>query len=140
MVAGALMLAWIIANKVALIPLSLLITVAFIYRFAFKHDESAPQATDRAAGAAATLSESEQRMMEILGRAHGVAVSRSDLQDELGWTFFQTGFVLNSLGRRGYIEPVTDYLLTVWSVIGDTRVRLSPYGVQYADRRMLPSR
>ena len=44
------------------------------------------------------------------------------------------------LGRRAYIQPVMDYLLNPWSVIGDTRVSLTPYGLQYAEQHeMLPS-
>lgn len=118
-----------------LIPISLLIAVVLVYRLAFKHDEPAPQATDTAAGADTTLSERERRVMEILARAHRVAVSRNDLQHELGCTFFQMGFALTSLASRGYIEPVTNYLLNAWTVLGDTRVRLSAYGLQCADRQ-----
>lgn len=139
-------MSWVVDNKIELIPLGLLVALALVYRFSFKrghlqtHSDTARQGTNAAAIATATLSEREKRVLQILVDANGLPLSRSDLQDELGWTYLQTGFVLNLLGTRAYIQPVTDYLLNPWSVIGDTRVSLTPYGLQYAEQHeMLPS-
>ena len=139
-------MSWGVDNKIELIPLGLLVALALVYRFSFKRghlqtrSDTARQATNAAAIAAATLSEREERVLQILVDAFGHSLSRSDLQDELGWTYLQTGFVLTLLGRRAYIQPVTDYVLNPWSVIGDTRVILTPYGLQYAEQhKMLPS-